>query len=705
MKNKFLFLISLLLLGTFAFCRSSNLPAPDKEDFLFFTADEVNYDSTDGTAELKGNVRINLNKNGEQYTILGEEFTVHPKDEKISSSSPVTIQNNQGTFTLQKFEYNSKDKEIIMNNFHAQYGPMRIISAEQFSGQETEYNLKKAVLTCCDKESPHYTMTIGSAKLKPEVSISGTNAVARLGKIPVLYLPYFYRSLNKDHLFTTYLDFGQSKNTGLGILTSTVYSKGNFAATGNLDYYTKAGIGYGLIVGYDDPLKFRGNIQAYTIKDKVMDTQRWGVNGGFWWEMYDNSNSLNDEDGAIYFAQMKTRTVSDPDFNNDFFRNNPYVVSPDKLTQTSLVRQSRVSNFRVSYYDISQLDEATKTFHNYKTDLPEISWTFTPFVLPKTGGIVNNFNLSFNNTKFNERPEDNNDFLQYFKATWKSSKSFRLHRNLTLTPSVFYNQEVAFKDPVSHEKDNYVGRYGTEVNLRTNLPTGALDFGYRYKHRTTDKVLVIDEYQNVFNREEQNAFYIQNYYMPTNNLYFKIASGISINNDNSSWKLNDRLEPLLAEIGYFNQQTGTNFFLQNLYDFEGGNQAFVINTTFHDPRDPENKYITLGVTNYKTTRHSFLFTTKFAIAPKESTWHANMGIDFEIKDTSVRSYSKHILVYKDFHDFNVMLGVRDRSHNLSFHFAVNVLCGGKGKDTPAQQRINQYWYPWQDSYTAAGPNL
>ena len=54
---------------------------------------------------------------------------------------------------------------------------------------------------------------------------------------------------------------------------------------------------------------------------------------------------------------MKTRTVSDPDFNNDFFRNNPYVVTPDKLTQTSLVRQSRVSNFRISYYDICAYGE------------------------------------------------------------------------------------------------------------------------------------------------------------------------------------------------------------------------------------------------------------------------------------------------------------------------------------------------------------
>ncbi len=707
MKTKFLLFSCFIFLISFAFCQSNNLPAPTKEDFVYFTADEISYNNQTGKAELNGNAQISVKKDGEQYNILGSSFEILPKEKTIISTGPVTVENSNGSFSLKDFKYNTESKDIVIDDFSAQYGPMRILSAHNFSGDKEEYILKDAVLTCCDKPTPHYTMSLGKATLKPNISISGTNGVARIGKVPVFYFPYFYRSLRNDHLFTTYLDFGQSANTGFAVLTSTVYSNGNFAATGNLDYYTKAGFGYGLTLGYDDPNKFRGNIQTYTIKDNVLDMQRWGINGGFWWEMFDNSDSLNNEDGAIYFAQMKTRTVSDPEFNNDFFRNNPYVVSPDKLVQTSLVRQSRVSNFRISYYDISKLDEMTKTFYKNKTDLPEIAWNFTPFVLPKTGGIVNNFNIAFNNTKYNEKPINDNDFLQYFQATWRSSKSFRLHRNLTLTPSVFYNQEIGFKDPVSQKNDNYVGRYGTEINLRTDLPTGMLDFGYRYKHRTTDKVLVIDEfkeYQNVFNREEQNAFYLQNYYM-YKNLYFKVVSGVNINENKKSWDLNERLEPLLAEIGFFNQKTGTNFFLQNLYDFANGNQAFVLNTTFRDPRDPENMFITLGVTNYKTDRNSFLFTTQFALAPKNSTWRADMGLDFEIKDSSIHGYSKHILVYKDFHDFNVMVGVRDRSQNLSFHFMINVRCGGSAEETPAQQRINKYWYPWQKNYTDAGPNL
>ena len=701
MKNKILSLFVLIFISTFAFCQSSALPAPDKEDFVYFDADEVYYNNETGEAQLKGSAHISLSKDGDEYHIYGSEFDIYPKEQKIISNSSVTIQNKNGTFTLANLKYDTQDKNLMINDFSAQYGSLKIISADQFTGDQSKYILKDAVLTCCDIEPPHYTMTIGKAKLIPDVRISGTNAVARIGKIPVLYLPYFYRSLRTDRLFTTYLDFGQSRNTGFAFLTSTVYSNGNFAATGNLDYYTKAGLGYGLTFGYDDPKKFRGNIQTYTIKDRVLNEQRWGINGGFWWEMYDNSDSLNNEDGAIYFAQFKTRTVSDPDFNNDFFRSNPYVISPDKLVQTSLVRQSRVSNFRLSYYDISKLNEAQKEFYNYRTDLPEIAWNFTPFVLPKTGGIVNNLNLSFSNTKV-----ENSDFLQYFKGTWKSSKNFRLFRNLTLTPSAFYDQEIAFRDPLTQKKDNYVGRYGAEVNLRTDLPTGMLDFGYRYKRRTTDKVLVSDDFRDIFNREEQNVFYLQNYYLTAQNLYFKVASGVNINNNTDvSWEIKNRLEPLLAEIGFFNQITGTNFYLQNLYDFASGNQAFVLNTTFHNPRDPDNSYITLGVTNYKTDRNSFLFTTKFALAPKNSTWRADMGIDFEIKDSSVHGYSKHILVYKDFHDFNLMLGVRDRSQNLSFNFMINVRCGGVKQETPAQQRINEYWYPWQQGYNANGPTL
>jgi hypothetical protein len=74
-----------------------------------------------------------------------------------------------------------------------------------------------------------------------------------------------------------------------------------------------------------------------------------------------------------------------------------------------------------------------------------------------------------------------------------------------------------------------------------------------------------------------------------------------------------------------------------------------------------------------------------------------MGLDFEIDgSSSVSAYSKHIKVYKDFHDVTLMVGVRDRNQNLSFTLRINILCGAAPAQSKAQKEINQYRYPWRD---------
>ena len=123
-----------------------------------------------------------------------------------------------------------------------------------------------------------------------------------------------------------------------------------------------------------------------------------------------------------------------------------------------------------------------------------------------------------------------------------------------------------------------------------------------------------------------------------------------------------------------------------------GNQAFVLDSTFKSIGD---SYANFGMTNYSTDRDKFLFTTKFLIAPKNFTWRADMGIDVSVSDSSLYAYSKHIKIYKDFHDISVMVGVRDRNQNLSFSFRINILCGA-GKKNKALTQADEYWRPWRD---------
>lgn len=694
MKNKFLLLFGLsfclLLEGLFCFAEDFTLPEPTKDEYIYFTADQAVYDKENSIVAIKGNAEIYI-EDGISSTrvIKSDDIQVYIKEQILVSQGKTVIEDEKGIFTSDGIKIDLASKAVIMENISADYPPIRVLSTKSIQAEDNKYILKKANITCCNYEKPHYTLYVGKADLIPNDRIWAVNAVVKIGKVPVFYLPFMYRSLNTDRLFTTYVDFDQSDNTGFGFLTSTVYAKNNFVAKANLDYYTRSGFGYGAEIGYEDPQKFRGSLQAYTIYDKVEKKQRWGVDGGYWWEVADTSDSLNKGKGAIYFSQFETRNVSDADFNDDFFRSNPYVVSPDKLTRISAVRQSNSNTLRIGYTNRDELNPDDKTYFNAEEYAPKTDWIFNPFTVKGTGGIVNNFAIGFNNAKLGDY-----NFVQYLNADWKSSKSFKLHPNFTLTPSGYYKQDAILKDPTNNDEDTFVSRYGGEVNLRSNLKTGLLDIGYRYTKRSTGGSLTNSGSGDT--SEEENLIYIQNYYMLGQNFYFKLGSGYDLRKSDESWQTKYRIEPVLGEIGYFSPLTGASFYLQDIYDVHSANQAFVLDSIFKSFGD---SYANFGITNYSTDRDTFLFTTKFLIAPKNWTWRADMGIDISARDSHVGAYSKHIKIYKDFHDIGIMVGVRDRNQNLSFSFRINVYCGkGDNKQikSNAELQSDKYWRPWRD---------
>ena len=685
MKNKLLAAFCLLLAGANLLAEDFELPAPTKGEFIYYTADETVYDKNNSVVAIKGNAEIFIEDGQTTRVIKGDDIQVHLKEQLLISNGTTVIEDEKGVFTSNGIKFDMASKALLMEDIKADYSPIRVLSTKSMEAKDGEYILRDANITCCDFEKPHYTLYVGKADLIPGDRIWATNAVVKYGKVPVFYLPFVYRSLNADRLFTTYVDFDQSDNTGFGFLTSTVYAKNDFAVKGNLDYYTRSGIGYGAEISYEDPQRFRGSLQAYTIYDKVKEEQRWGIDGGYWWEVADTSDSLNKGSGAIYFSQFETRNVSDADFYDDFFRSNPYVVSPDQLTRFSVARQSGWDTFRIGYTRREQLNENDKTYSNAEEYAPKVDLIFNPFVINGTGGIVNNFSVGFNNAQIEDY-----DFVQYLNASWRSSKDIKLHPNFTLTPSGYYYQDAILKDPTNNDEDTFVGRYGGELNLRSNLITGLLDIGYRYTKRSASGSLTNIEYQGL--DEEENLIYIQNYYMLGQNFYFRLASGYDLRNSQEGWDAKYRIEPITAEAGYFSPKTGAHFYLQNIYDVHEGNQAFVLDSIFKSIGD---SYATFGMTNYSTDRNNFLFTSKFLIAPKNMTWRADMGIDVSANDSSLYAYSKHIKIYKDFHDISVMVGLRDRNQNLSFSFRINILCGA-GEKNKALRQADEYWYPWRD---------
>lgn len=711
MKLHYLVILSVLC-PALAFAQDQKLPTPPGQDgFIYFTADNASVDPVSKKVNLKGNVVITQETKDKKHRVVtGEDITLDQAKTQISSAGTMTVKTADATLTGQDMSVNYTTKDFTAHNIATQYPPLRVINAKEISSKNGKEVLRGATLTCCDKPDPHYTLSVGKLSVSPEKRVFGTNAIMRLDGWPVLYVPVFWRSLESQKPFTTHVDFTQSKKIGFGVLTSTVFDPVlGFRPKLNLDYYTKSGVGIGTELMAVTTPTLQGTGEFYYIHDNASpvelgkeETNRWGVRGGYWWEMADSSDHLNNEHGALYQLQTQFRMVSDPYFNDSFFRGNPYIFMPDQQTNFSVSRQTRRSTLRVSYDQQDIYDWNKMKFIAQTRTLPEIKYMLHPVNLL---GLSHRVEAGFDNTSYMEE-----SFRRSGNARWTAEKAVRLARGFTFTPSVFYDQTVTFADPQYESKDSWVGRIGTDLNVQTETLLGTTDFGYRYTKRLSTNTVTTDQH-SLDRGEERNKIYLSNYYRPSFNTYVRFETGFNLANTTTNlqtgvqrelgWEhLKSRVEPLLLEGGYNSPNGNFRFFVQDIYDLQEKNQAFITQLDFIYKR----QIIGFGLNNfanhediasqYRTYSDRYTFTTSLGIRPNNPNWFIDGGFDFQIQDKSFTGFNKMLRVSRTFHDARLELTVRDRNQNLSFAFRVNVLCGGD----PRKQRAlpeDQYWYPWR----------
>lgn len=711
MKRIIAFLFACIL-SCAAYAQEKKLPAPPGEDgFVYFTADNANVDPVAKTVNLEGNVTIvQETKDKQRRVVTGESITLDQARTEISSVGPMTVKSSGATLQGENMSVNYTTKDYWAENITTEYPPLRVISAKEISSVGGKETLRDATLTCCDNPDPHYTLSVGKLTVSPKKRVFGTNAVMRLDGFPVMYLPVFWRSLKTEKPFATHVDFSQSNKVGFGILTSTVFDPVlGFRPKLNLDYYTKSGLGIGTEITAITTPTLKGSGEFYYIHDKASpielgkeEINRWGLRGGYWWEIADSSDQLNNETGSLYQLQTQFRMVSDPYFNDSFFRGNPYIFMPDQQTSLSVSRQTRHSTLRVNYDQQDIYNRNQNKFIAKTRTLPEIKYIMHPVNFL---GLANRIEANFSNTSYMEE-----EFRQSGNARWTGERAFRLARGLTITPAVFYDQTITFADPQYQDKDAWVGRIGTDFNVQTETFLGTTDFGYRFTKRLSTGTLTSDQ-DSLDKGIEENILYLTNYYRPTFDTYVRFGTGFNLSNtklnlqtgqlQQVNWDhLKSRIEPLLLEAGYNSPGGAFRFFVQDLYDLEEKNQALITQmdfiykrqifgigfNNFADHQDPNSRY--------RTYSDEYTFTTSLGIRPNSTKWLMDAGIDFRIKDDSLIGFNKMLRFSYTFHDARAEFTVRDRNDNLSLAFRINILCGGDPRKQKALPEDN-YWYPWR----------
>lgn len=700
------------------------LPEPNEESFIYFTADQATLEPNEKKVNLTGNVTlIQKTADGKKRTVSGQDITYDQLHTTVSSVGPVTLEDGQGGVVYgENISANYTTQDFIGENLRTEYPPLRILKAKQISSKNGKKVLRGAEVTCCDRPDPHYTLSVGKLTFSPKKRVFGTNAVLRLDGFPVMYLPVFWRSLDSQKPWTTHVDFTQSNKVGFGILTSSVFKPVlGLRPVLNIDYYTKSGLGFGGGLNAVPSPTLQGSAEYFYIHDKaaddlnLADSKRWGLQGGYWWEMYDSSNHFANSAGALYQLQTQFRKVSDPYFNDSFFRSNPYIFMPDQETNVSLGRQTRRSTLRVSYQEKEIFAWNKKEFMAEKRTLPEIKYTVLPFNDPWLK-LSHRFETDFNNTSslqyLNQRPNEEGPYQRQAHARWSAEKSLRLTRHFTFLPSLFYDQTVTFDDSQYHDKDAWVARVGSDLNLRTHSYLGTTDFGYRFTKRLSTGTLSSD-HSSPDKGIERNHLYLNHYYRPTFRTYVRLGTGFNLSNytydlatgygHELSWEhLKNRIEPLLVEWGYQSLDGTVNFFIQDRYDITQKNQNFIAQSNFII----KGQQLGLGLnnfadytdpgSNYTTNADRYTVTTRWGIRPNHKKWLADFGIDASFFRNSLVGFNKMVRVAWSMHDARFDFTLRHRNRNLSFALRFNVLCG-KGNAEQNTPTEDIYDYPWRQT--------
>ncbi|WP_424245136.1 LPS-assembly protein [Elusimicrobium posterum] len=663
------------------------LPPPENDTYIYYSADYLNYDNQGRILSLDGDVNVVfVDPQYPETKMFTQNLTLDQNQKSVYSQGDVRIEQGSAVMTGRDFFYNYQSRELEIKGISADYPPIRLMDAESAQMKDGKQIFKSAKITCCDVEDPHYYIKLGHVSMNEKKRIFGYNGLLYIGNVPVFYLPVFWRSLDSQKPWTTYVDFTQSSKTGFGLLTSTVFQPTNYLrGIINLDGYTQAGFGYGaqlMVVNSED---VKANVEAYAIDDNEYEKYRWGVNGGLRALIADTSERLEKEDGAMYQSQGQFRAVSDPYFNDTYFRSNPYKFMPDQDVNFSFSRQSRSSIMRASYSQKDIFNRDTEKYEVAERVLPKIEYQLMPVTGPFK--IVSTFHANFNNTE-----EFSDGYVQTAGAEWRSSRAFKVNKKMTFTPYILADERIVFNDSNYDDDNSYVTRLGTGANLRAKLITGDLDISYSYLKRFKTNSLESDD-SATDKGDEDSLIYVQNHFIPFSNTYFRIGTGYDLRDSAGTWDLDERLEPLLTEAGFYTSNGKANLFVRNLYDFKDGNQSFVMQG---DVSVLKKSRIALGMTNHSNDINSYIINTKLWFRPSGHTWYVDGGMDFEIKQGGLSAFSKSINIYKNFHDANIMFGVEDRNQNLSFRFRINVLCGSKTRvDTFKEE--DRYWTPWREA--------
>ncbi|MCK5849678.1 MAG: LPS-assembly protein LptD, partial [Kiritimatiellae bacterium] len=331
------------------------------------TADKMTYNRTTGWMEARGNVVVKMGVDE-----LRADYLRLNMNTKTAYAMGNVVLSQPGTVLRGKSVLYDIDKRVgEWIGLEGGTEPFYIINSRKTErvqdGKKFMYVIHDAAITTCNKKDHHhYHVYARNAELVPGHHLKVRGATWYFGRVPVFYVPYWYRILKEDFGFRFYP--GHSSRMGWFLLSACRYRINSYL-TGetHFDVRTERGVAHGQDFrwGPKGDGDYIGDISIYMVDDQKPidddeDVESSDIDSDRYRVRLRHTHNMSDRDYIMLDADF----LSDTDVMEDFFedeyrdRNQPdnymsYTHRGDRFTASMLMR-GRLNDF---YTSVNRLPE------------------------------------------------------------------------------------------------------------------------------------------------------------------------------------------------------------------------------------------------------------------------------------------------------------------------------------------------------------
>jgi LPS-assembly protein len=329
---------------------------------------EINSDATryeGGIAIGEGNVVVRYGI----VTIYCDYAEYDPNTHDIILRGNVRFFQDRYAFTADRAIYNVQTKQLKMSDFGGPKQPFQVLGDTVLSLKENEYTILDGLITTSDSSKPDYTLRARTIRIYSGDRIILSNVTLFVGRMPILWFPYLYQSLNDQ--FSYNLAPGYNSTWGAYLLTTLTFPiTTNVSGTVRVDLRTSRGPALGLDLNYHFGAEREsfGRVRVYGIEDQEPNLNETALNrvpidAGRYRLLYQSRTKLTDDTSAV----VDFNKLSDQYFLQDFYPN-IFTYDPQPDTYTELVKQGQ------AYTLTTLVRPQVNTFQETAERLPDLSW-------------------------------------------------------------------------------------------------------------------------------------------------------------------------------------------------------------------------------------------------------------------------------------------------------------------------------------------